>query len=201
MNKFKFKPFYLYGLLLLIIVIILYFSSQSNNLPSKLTSSNIAENKLPNDEIHKNLGTQQPGKSNVNSDILKKLDELKKLADSEPQDTLKIREYADLLLAAHKSDEAIKYYNEILDINKKRKDILQAITLAYYNKGDLTKAEETIRQTLRFFPDDPESNYNLGAVEASKGNYDKAREIWKKLIDKYPQSEISDLAKNSLNKL
>ncbi len=200
MNKLKLKPYYFYGLLLLIIIVILYLSSESTTTSTKLTSTNTAENNLPNDSIHKNLGIQ-PGKSNVNSDVMKKMDEMKKLADAVPVDTLRIREYADFLLAAHKPDEAIKYYNKILNINKKRKDILQSLTLAFYNKGDLKNAENTILQTLKFFPDDPESNYNLGAIEASKGNYDKARDIWKKLIAKYPKSEISNLAKNSLDKL
>lgn len=200
MNKLKLKPYYFYGLLLLIIIVILYLSSESTTTSTKLTSTNTAENNLPNDSIHKNLGIQ-PGKSNVNSDVMKKMDEMKKLADAVPVDTLRIREYADFLLAAHKPDEAIKYYNKILNINKKRKDILQSLTLAFYNKGDLKNAEETILQTLKFFPDDPESNYNLGAIEASKGNYDKAFNIWKKLIAKYPKSEISNLAKNSLDKL
>lgn len=200
MNKKNFKPLYFYGLLLLIIIIILYLSTGSNNSSSKLTSSNVAENNLPDDQIHKNLGTQQPGKSNVNSDVLKKLDDMKKLADTEPADTLKIREYADFSLAAHKPDEAIKYYRKILNINKKRKDILESLTLAYYNKGDLKNAEETILQSLKLFPDDPESKYNLGAIEATKGNFDKAREIWTKLIQKYPNTQISDLAKNSLDK-
>lgn len=147
------------------------------------------------------LECSNQGKSNVNSDVLKKLDELKKLADSVPTDTLKIREYADFSLAAHKPDEAIKYYRKILNINKKRKDVLLAVTLAYYNKGDLKNAEEIILQTLKLFPDDPEFTYNLGAIEASKGNYEKAREIWTKLIVKYPNTEISNLAKNSLDKL
>lgn len=200
MNKLRLKPYYFYGLLLLIIIVILYLSSESTTTSTKLTSTNTAENNLPNDSIHKNLGIQ-PGKSNVNSDVMKKMDEMKKLADAVPVDTLRIREYADFLLAAHKPDEAIKYYNKILNINKKRKDILQSLTLAFYNKGDLKNAENTILQTLKFFPDDPESNYNLGAIEASKGNYDKARDIWKKLIAKYPKSEISNLAKNSLDKL
>ncbi len=201
MNKLRFKPYYLYGLVLIIIIVILYFSSESNNPSSKLTSSNIAENNLPNDEMHKNLGMQQPGKSNVNSDIYKKMNELKKNADSSPTDTLKIREYADFLLAAHKPDEAITYYNKILKINKKRKDILTDITLAYYNKGDFKSAEETVLQTLKLYPDDPEVNYNLGVIKASTGNADKAREIWKRIIEKYPDSEISNLAKNSLDKL
>ena len=40
-------------------------------------------------------------------------------------------------------------------------------------------------------------NYNLGAIEATKGNKEKAREIWTKLIKDNPNDETSELAKNS----
>ena len=44
-------------------------------------------------------------------------------------------------------------------------------------------------------------NYNIGAIEATKGNKDKAREIWNKLIKDNPNDQTSELAKNSLNRL
>ncbi len=43
--------------------------------------------------------------------------------------------------------------------------------------------------------------YNIGAIEATKGNKNRAREIWTKLIEDHPNDKTSELAKNSLNKL
>ena len=51
------------------------------------------------------------------------------------------------------------------------------------------------------FPDDVMVQYNLGAIEATKGNKDKAREIWEKLINSHPNDKTTELAKNSLKKL
>lgn len=45
------------------------------------------------------------------------------------------------------------------------------------------------------------ANYNIGAIEATKGNKEKAREIWNKLINNNPADKISELAKSSMSKL
>jgi tetratricopeptide (TPR) repeat protein len=112
-----------------------------------------------------------------------------------------MREYADFLAAAHKPEEALLYYQKIIDKDKKRKDIYFSMTFIYYTRGDLVKAEEISYQMLKLFPGDPMVNYNIGAIEATKGNKEKAREIWTKLIKDNPNDKTSELAKNSLNKL
>ena len=65
----------------------------------------------------------------------------------------------------------------------------------------MPKAEEVTLQMLKMFPDDPMVKYNVGAIEATKGNKDKAREIWTKIIKDYPSDKTAELAKNSINKL
>ena len=42
------------------------------------------------------------------------------------------------------------------------------------------------------------SEYNLGAIAAGKGNKEKAREIWTKLVEEYADDEIGIRAKKSI---
>jgi tetratricopeptide (TPR) repeat protein len=203
-TKMKFKPIYLYGIIALAVVITLFVVSQSNSSSDEKVNVDITNKQMPNDDVHKKLNNgmmQNPSGSNVSEEVKHKIDVMKKDVEANPTDTLKMREYADFLAAAHKPDEALLCYQKILDKDKKRKDIYFAITFVHYTKGDLVKAEEVTQTMLKIFPDDPMANYNLGAIEATKGNKEKAREIWSKLIKDNPNDETSDLAKNSLNKL
>lgn len=193
----KFKPIYLYGIVAAAVVIILLVVSQTGN--NEKTTVDITNKEMPKDDVHKNL-MGDPNGANVSEEMKKRIADLKKSVEANPTDTLKMREYADFL-AAHKPDEALLYYQKILDIDKNRKDIYFGITFVYYNQGNLAKAEEVTRKMLVMFPDDPMVKYNVGAIEATKGNKDKAREIWTKLIKDFPNDKTSELAKNSLNKL
>lgn len=198
----KFKPIYLYGVILLAAIVTLVLFTHSSD--KKTIPTNIENQQMPQDDVHKNLGNpnnQNPNRTNVSESAKIKLDELKKGVDENPGDTVKIREYADFLAAAHQSEEAIQYYNQILAKNSKRKDILFKLTFIYYNQGDLNKSEDLTNQILKIDKNDTMALYNLGALEATRGNKEKAREIWNKLINDFPNSESATLAKNSLTKL
>jgi tetratricopeptide (TPR) repeat protein len=198
----KFKPLYLYGIVVLIAVITLIIVSQTSQ--NNNTNVDIVNKQMPKDDVHKNLNKgmmDNPTGANVSEEVKHKLEVMKKDVDANPNDTLKIREYADFLAAAHRPDEAVIFYQKILDKDKKRKDVYFALTFIYYNQKNLVKAEEVTRLMYNLFPNDPMVNYNLGAIEATKGNKDKAREIWTKLIKDFPTDKTSELAKNSLNRL
>lgn len=198
----KFKPIYLYGLLAVVVVVILIIVSQTSK--NEKVNVDITNKQMPMDEVHKNLNNgivENPTGSNVSEEVKHKLDVMKKEVESNPKDTLKLREYADFLAAAHRPEEALIYYQKILDKDKNRKDIYFEMTFIYYSQGNLIKAEEVTMQMLNLFPDDPMVNYNIGAIAATKGNKEKAREIWNKIIKEHPTDKTSELAKNSLNKL
>ncbi len=198
----KFKPIYLYGLVAAIAIITLIIVSQTTG--DEKVAGDISNKEMPTDDVHKNLNKgmmDNPTGANVSEEVKHKLDVMKKDVDANPNDTLKIREYADFLAAAHRPNEAIIYYQKILDKDKKRKDVYFALTFVYYNQKNLVKAEEVTRVMYNLFPNDPMVNYNLGAIEATKGNKDKAREIWNNLVKNHPNDKTSELAKNSLNKL
>lgn len=197
----KLKPIYLYGIVAAIAIVTLIIVSQTSD--SDKITGNITDKQMPQDDVHKNFnhGMTDPNSTNVSEEVKHKLDVMKKDVDKNPNDTLKIREYADFLAAAHKSDEALVYYQKILDKDNKRKDIYFAVTFIYYAQKNLAKAEETTVKMAKLFPDDPMVLYNLGAIEATKGNKEKAREIWNNLIKNHPNNNTTELAKNSLTKL
>lgn len=202
-NNMKFKPIHIYGIVALGVFATLFIVSQSNTVDKKI-NADITNKKMLMDEVHKKLNNgmmQNPSSSNVSEEVKHKIDVMKKDVDANPNDTLKMREYADFLAAAHKPEEALLYYQKIIDKDKRRKDIFFAITFVHYTKGNLVKAEEVTQTMLQLFPGDPMVRYNLGAIEATKGNNDKARDIWSKLIKDNPNDETSELARNSLNRL
>ena len=169
-----------------------------NTKPTDITS----EQKLPDDEIHNPLKSgESPNKDNVSEGFRHKLEMLEKSIEENPKDTLKIREYADLLTAAHKKDKAIEYYQKVLDINPGRTDILFSLSFIYYSSGELYKAEAETKKILSFEPGNTNAQYNLGAISAGKGNKEKAREIWTKLVEEYADDEIGIRAKKSIEKL
>lgn len=197
----KFKPVYLYGILLIVVVAVIIIAI--NQREEKIAAiEDIADKEMPQDDVHKNLGKNNPhGQVKVSEEVKKKMDELKAAVDANPNDTAKVREYANFLLEAHKPDESIPYYEIILKKDPKRKDIRFTLTFIYYNKGELDKAEEETNKILAIDKNDAMAKYNLGAIEATRGNNEKAREIWNKIIQEDPKSETAELARNALTML
>ena len=199
----KFKPIYLYGSVALIaiailIVVVIQDKSDSNQPP--LTSDKV----MPNDDVHsqlKNQGTTSPGKENVSEEYRKKLAELEQAVNENPSDTIALRKYADYLTASHKMNDAIQYYEKILSINPNRSDIRFSLAIIYFNKQDFDKCNSENEKVLSYDPQNQMALYNLGAVAATKGLREKAKEYWNKVISINSDTETAQLAKESLSKL
>jgi tetratricopeptide (TPR) repeat protein len=193
----KIKTLYLYGgIAVLAVAFLIYFTAQNN----EGNPENLSIKEMPDDDLHKGLN-DPPGKENVSGEIRHHMEVLKKEVDENPDDTLKMREYADLLASAHKQEEAVIYYYNILNINPRRTDILSSLAFIYFNKNDFTKAKDVVEKILLYEPGNTEAIYNLGAIAASAGKKEEARKIWEELLNKYPDSNEAKLAENSLKKL
>ena len=202
-SKMKFKPIYLYGVVLAAAVVLLIFFSRSKDSNPDPETTNLQNENIPDDDIHNQLKMQEsnPTKDNVTENFHKRMGELKQAVENNPNDTLKLKEYADFLAAAHKTEEAIRMYDRILKINPKRTDIYFSITLLYYNEKDLQKAEEYNEKVLIYDPTNSMALYNRGALAATRGDKEKARTIWEKIVKDDPDSEVGILAKQSLTRL
>ena len=199
----KFKPIYFYAIIVLVSVIVLVIvSMQSSDEPKEIA---IEQNQsMPDDDVHKQLKNQvstPPSKENVSEAYRKKMAELKAAVDKNPEDTLVLKNYADFLSASHKMNEAITYYNRILQVDSKRTDIHFELALIYYNIQDFAKCEDENNKVLSYDPKNQMALYNLGAIAATKGEVVKAKDLWNQVIEISSDSETGKLAKESLEKL
>jgi len=199
----KLKLLYVYPAVIILTIVILLLTTNYEKTPTTL-QNDVVNKEMPNDEVHKGLDNPAsipPNKQNVSSTVFEHLEELRKEAEKNPNDTLKLREYADFLAAAHRTDEAISCYEKILKIDPKKKDILFTLSFIYNNKRDFENAESLTNKILQIDPKDNQALYNLGAINASRGDKDKAREIWERILKEYPNSPSADLVKSALAKL
>ena len=196
------KPIYIYGAGIIIAALVFIFLSQKDASDVVKAPGNIAGQQMPNDNIHKGLnGAGQPDKDNVMEQVKQHLAMLKKAVEESPSDTLKIKQYAEFLAAAHQQDEALTYYNKILNVNPRRIDILFSVAYIQYTKQNFPEAEKNLNKIIYYDKNNVQAYYNLGAIAASKGDKAKAKEIWSKLIKEFPKAEISQLAKKSINEI
>lgn len=200
----KFKPVYFYAAVFLIAAVVLLVVSQNQSTSNQNVTEFNPEGELPDDDIHsqfKSQGSNEPSKENVSQSYKEKLAELKSAVEKNPADTLAMKNYADFLAASHKMDEAIIYYQKILDVDPDRIDINFNLSIIYYNKGELVKAEELNNKVLQIDPDNLMALYNIGAIAATKGDKERAKELWNKIIAKDPDSRTGKLAAESIKML
>lgn len=200
-DRMKFKLAYVYVSLVILIVVILIFI-----VPTEKSNLNDLKNKslMPNDSIHnilKNPSASSPSKENVSPEFKKQLEDLKAKSERNPKDVEILKEYADFLASAHQPDEALKVYERILKINPKHKEVLFTLAFIYYSRQDFAQAEIFTNKILAIDSEDHQALYNLGAINAAKGNKNKAKEIWENLIKHQPNTSSAELAKSSLMKL
>ncbi len=200
----KVKPIYVYITIFVVFIIsVIIFSNSTKK--SDINNGQQMNGQMPEDDVHKGLKSQgngdSPSASNVMKEAIEKMNKLKEEVDKNPNDTLKVREYADMLTLAHKPDEAIEYYSKILKKDSKRIDVLLQLTYVYYNKGDLDKAFEYTNKALQVDKNNLIANYNLGAVLNAKGDKRQAIQIWKNLAQNYPNTDVGHIAKESAKQL
>lgn len=196
----KFRPVYIYLILFIAFIVGIVIFSNSGINPD---STSQMSQQMPEDDIHRGIGgnSEMPSGSNVTSDARQRMEEYKAKFEKNPEDTLNAREFADLLKMAHQQDKAIEIYEGILSKDSKRIDILLELTFLYFNLGEIDKAEKYTSEILKIDKDHMLGLYNSGAISASKGDNSKAKVIWQGLVKKYPNSEISQIAEQSLIQL
>lgn len=193
--KIKTPYIYLAAIILLISGVVIVSQFSGSSVENKEISG-----QMPDDEIHRNLKNQH-SQMGLNEEAKKLMEEFEKSLKENPKDTAKMREYADFLAMAHNIDEAQSYYEKILNIDKKRKDIMINLATIYYNKGELDKAAKMTNDMLKLDKNDLSAIYNLGVIEATRGNYDIAKKHWEKIVNEHPNSDVAPLASESLVRL
>ena len=192
----KLKPIYIYVALIIVALVTLITISSNNDVANS--------NETVGDEINSsmiNKGNMEPSSANINPKIIEQMKELESYVNSNISDTAKVKEYADMLMAAHNKDKAIEYYKKILDVSADRTDILKILAINDFNDGDYRASRARIVQILSLEPNNPETLYNMGVIETKMGNIEAAREQWENLLKFHPNTKMSEIAKQSLAKL
>lgn len=198
----RLKPLYLYGILFIIAVLFLVVVSNQSGSDDNVNNPFSQQRNIPDDDIHKPLRSgDSPSKENVSAEFKHRVEILKKAIDDNPNDTTSLREYADLLTAAHMQQESLEYYDKILEVDPNRIDILFSLSFIYYSQGDMKNAGSYTNRILTIEPENANALYNLGAISATIGDTKKAKDIWTKLAKLYPDTEIGKRSKNSVEKL
>lgn len=193
---------YVYGIVAIIVIAILIIVSQSNDTTVTSGEEITSEKNIPDDDVHNNLGNSKvPGKENVSEEFRHRMEMLKKTVEENPKDTIKLKEYADLLAASHMHKESIEYYNKILSITPRRIDIIFSLSFVYYSLGQFSDALQQTEKILEIDSENSNALYNLGAINASAGNKADAKAIWQKLVDQHPDDDIGIKAFNSIKQL
>ncbi|MBU1101321.1 MAG: tetratricopeptide repeat protein [Bacteroidetes bacterium] len=202
----KVKPVTIYIAVFFVAVILIVFFASNNNSDEVSTNPHAAmsENGMPSDDVHKGMagkGADSPSKANVSEKFYARMNELKSKIETNPDDTLSMKELGHFNYMAHKSDEAMALYRKILTIDDKRSDIHFAVGVIYYNDKKFDLAEQEMKTVLGYDKDNTVAMYNLGAIYQGKGDIEKAKTIWNSITKKYPDSHEAFLAETSLEQL
>ncbi len=196
----KIKALYIYLGIIVIALVTIIFISNIDEQEKNIAGDEVSQ--IPDDDIHQSFESNgQPSSTNVTPEFKSKMNELDSYIAENPSDTVKLREYAELLAAAHNEDKAVELYNKILKIDKNRIDILTQLAILHFNKSDFIKANEYLTKILNIDPQNLQAKYNLGVVEARIGDIAAAKKQWEDLLKNHPNTKMSDMAKESLEKL
>ncbi len=198
----KFSPITIYLSIFIVAVILIIYLAQGSN--QAVTDTNNPHSRLPDDDIHRNLGDVQadmPSKDNVSEKFKQKIAELRSKLESSPTDTASMKELADLQYMAHNTVEAMELYKKILTYDSKRTDVNFAIGVIHYNNKEYGTAEKIVKQVLSYDPDNTVAMYNLGAISNAKGDLSSALKYWKTLVEKHPDTHEAFLAETAIKKL
>lgn len=130
-----------------------------------------------------------------------RVEELEAELESDPDDIDAKRELATLHNDAGLWNEAAEYHEQVLEQVPADVDSLLALGVIQFNLGDVDAAEDTWQGAVEADPSLPEPYFNLGFAYLSKEPADnaKANEMWQKLIDVAPESELAKTAQSHLD--
>jgi tetratricopeptide (TPR) repeat protein len=194
----------MYGIIFVIIIAGIVITSSNNKEELTTISNPSSDMEMPKDAVHQGMngmGEDTPSKNNVREDFGTKLEEYKLAHETNPNDTLAMKNYAQTLGMSHQTEKAIELYEKILAIDPNRTDILLAEGLAFYNNQNYQMAEVVTKKIIALDDKNLEAKYNLGVMAAVQGREDDAKKIWEKLAEKYPNEEVGKLAADALVQL
>lgn len=97
-----------------------------------------------------------------------------------PPQILNFKIEADQFLKQGQIEQAISRYKAVLKKDGRFANAHYNLATAYYLKGDMKRAAESLEAFLRLAPEDSEALYNLGCLKIRLGHFDEAMKCFLK---------------------
>ncbi len=134
----------------------------------------------------------------VNSEIMAEIDRLRQKVNSNPDDMASTLRLANLLHDVHIFDQAVEYYRRYLKKNESDPDARVDMGICLFELGRVNEAIAEMEKALTYAPKHQLALYNLGIVNLTTGNLEKAKDYFQRCIDVDPSAEVAQKARRIL---
>ena len=169
-----------------VVIIIQQAGRNANNSQTQMPANHPSVNSSINPSDVAQMDEAEPVDSQLEAD-------LKAKAEADPNDIASRQQLGQMYLKATLYQDAISWFQQILDISPSNLDALLAIGVAEYQSNMYTEAETHWRRAAELAPDVAEPWYNLGFLYMAQTppNVDQANECWNKVLEVAPDSEMA----------
>ncbi len=169
-----------------VVIIIQQAGRNANNSQTQMPANHPSVNSSINPSDVAQMDEAEPVDSQLEAD-------LKAKAEADPNDIASRQQLGQMYLKATLYQDAISWFQQILDISPSNLDALLAIGVAEYQSNMYTEAETHWRRAAELAPDVAEPWYNLGFLYMAQTppNIDQANECWNKVLEVAPDSEMA----------
>jgi len=171
---------------IIVLVFVLLFASGAFDSPTATTTPG------------KNSAVQQNMPQGPSLEDLNRVNQLRDFVTNNPSDKDKILELGHALMDNGFNDEAIVNYDKYLSFDPINPDVIIDKGVCYFNLQQYDKAEEVMLSGLKINPRHIIGTFNLGIVNLNKGDREKAKEWFQKVIELDPNSDYAQQAKQLL---
>jgi cytochrome c-type biogenesis protein CcmH/NrfG len=141
---------------------------------------------------------QQNQGSGIDLSSISKINELKNIAEKDPNNASAVLDLANLQFDSGFFEDAAKNYDQYLKLEPKNANARIDMAVCYYNMQQFDKAESEILTALKYSPNHQTGFLNLGVIYLAKQNMEKAKEWFRKTVEIDPNSEVGKKAKSLL---
>lgn len=178
-------------LIVVSIVVVLFFRSGPRKVETVALSDGIQ-----NPEI-----SIAPSKENVTKSFTDHVEMLKKKIARNPNDIQTLKTLAQWLMDAHKTEEAIGYFERGVKLQPRNDSLLLDLSVCYFRLHRYEKSLSTTDRILQLYPDHLRALLNKGAIFAAMNKKNEAIAAWNRLLKRSPRSEEARQAEEYLVQL
>jgi tetratricopeptide (TPR) repeat protein len=156
---------------------------------------------VPTTEKHIHSQENQSNQAQKPQIDQKKLDELIKLVNANPEGIAENINLGNFLFDNHQYEKALVHYKKAIELDNKNTEVIVDAGVSYFNLKNFEEATHYFKNALEINPNHPNALYNLGIVSAQTGNMSVMIEAWNTLIEVAPESGPAQTARRMLEQV